>query len=612
MPRIINWFLRFSIQNPLCIRLIGAASRRPRDMYIRWGYLALLSTVLLLGLLSMTSGSSFSLRDLAAGSSSVFTFLALFQLVLICVLTPVFMSGAIAKEADPKTWDILLTTPISPLQIVLGNIFGRLFMIFALLIGALPIMIVTQFFGGVPLDTILLTQAVTILLAFVVASAAIGLSVTRTAGNKAAVSFFIVTVLYVLVTYTIDQTIRVPVSAGASATWTTFLTPLNPFLVLEALLQPSGYIIPETSNLPWPLGWTTTHPVAGWAWVTIMLSITLITWASLQVRKLGNTSDKNTIWKKFTQATFEDREPHAVSGNPIEWRERVTRHRNFASLLGRWGFVGIFGLAFILLTTFFYTKTISTDVYRDAMLYMIIGEIFIVAFSAITISASAIAKEREDGSLDLLLTTSITPKLYLGGKIRGLIMHLFPIVLVPCVSVFAIGLIVLSNQNENIVSDIIAQTVGIDQTAQVIQMPLALIGPALLFPVAFIPFIAFCMTLGLLWSMRSKGSIGAIVTSLIFVVIVIAGLGMCAIPVKSVSFMGPVLGSISPVSTIFTILTPANSVPTIAETGVASANVTTAIGTIIAGIFWSILSYGLLKSMTASFVTTVRRLAGIN
>ncbi|MGY8757478.1 MAG: hypothetical protein ACKVLC_08910, partial [Phycisphaerales bacterium] len=68
MPRIINWFLRFSIQNPLCIRLIGSASRRQRDMYIRWTYVALLGAVLLLGLLSMTSGSSFSLRDLAAGS----------------------------------------------------------------------------------------------------------------------------------------------------------------------------------------------------------------------------------------------------------------------------------------------------------------------------------------------------------------------------------------------------------------------------------------------------------------------------------------------------------------------------------------------------------------
>jgi ABC-type transport system involved in multi-copper enzyme maturation permease subunit len=580
-------------------------------MYIRWTYVALLGAVLLLGLLSMTSGSSFSLRDLAAGSASVFTFLAIFQLILICVLTPIFMSGAIAKESDPKTWDILLTTPISPLQIVLGNIFGRLFLILALLIGALPIMIVTQFFGGVPLRTILLTQVVTILLAFVVASAAIGMSVTRTAGRKAAVSFFILTVLYILVTYTIDQLIRVPITAGASATWTTLLTPLNPFLVLEALLQPSGYIVPETSNLPWPLGWITTHPVAGWAWITIVLSISIITWASLQVRKLGNKSDTNTFWQKFTQSTLEDREPRAVSGNPIAWRERVTRHRNIGSNLGRWGFVFLFGLAFILLTTFLYTKTISADIYRDIMLYLVIGEVLIVGFSAITISASSIAKEREDGSLDLLLTTSITPKLYLGGKIRGLIMHLLPIVLVPCVSMLLIGLLVLANPDGNAVSDTLARTVSGDQAAQFIEIPIALFGPAILFPAVFIPFVAFCMTLGLLWSMKSKSSIGAIVASLIFVFILVAGLGMCAIPVSNVPYMGAAISALSPIANIFTVLSPATAVPTIAETGVYEANLATSIGTIVACMFWSLLSWGLLKSMTVSFVPTVRRLAGI-
>ena len=39
MPSIIHWFLRFSFLNPICIRLIGAASRRQRDLYIRGVYL---------------------------------------------------------------------------------------------------------------------------------------------------------------------------------------------------------------------------------------------------------------------------------------------------------------------------------------------------------------------------------------------------------------------------------------------------------------------------------------------------------------------------------------------------------------------------------------------
>ena len=607
MPRVLYWFLRFSILNPLCIRIVGAASRRRRDVYIRSGYVAILAAVLLIGLLSMTSSGRFSLRDLAAGSAGVFTFLAVIQLLLICVLTPVFMAGAISKEANPRTWDILLSTPLSPLQIILGNLFGRLFFILALLIGALPLMIVTQFFGGVPLETILLSQLVAIALALIVASAAVGLSVTRTAGRKAAVSFFVITVLYLLITYTIDGAIRVPLAAGSTSSWTTILTPLNPFLVLEALLQPSGYSIPETSPLLWPLGWLVTHPVAGWSWITILGSISIVTWASLQVRKLGDRSLKEPFWKRLTKYDSSDREPHAVSGNPIAWRERVTRHRNIGSILGCWGFVSIFGLAFVILLSLYLTDSMSGDSFRDFTQFLVIGELLIVTFSAISLSASSIAKEREDGSLDLLLTTSVTPKMYLGGKMRGLVMHLLPMVLVPCITMMIVGLIVILNPEGAVVSDALSGTKSGESLP-----PLALFVPAILFPIIFIPYIAFCMTLGLLWSMRSKGTIGAIITTLILVFVVTGGLSVCLFPVQEILIFGVGLSSLSPLSWVFAILSSTETLPTLLEEGVQTANINMGIASIVAGSIWSLVTLGLLRSMSASFVTTVRRLAGIN
>ncbi len=610
MPRFLYWFLRFSIMNPICLRLVGAASRRHRDYYIRSGYVAILAGVLFIGLLGITSGGNYSLRELAAGSAGVFTFLAVIQLILICVLTPIFMAGAISKEANPKTWDILLTTPLSPLQIILGNLFGRLFFIFALLIGTLPLMIVTQFFGGVPLNTILLTQLVAVALALVVASFAIGMSVTRTVGRKAAVSFFMVTVLYLLLTYVIDHSLRVPVTIGSSATWTTILTPFNPFLVLEALLNPSGYVVPETSEMPWLLGWIMTHPVSGWSWITVILSTIIVTWSALQVRKLGDRSVKEPFWKRFYEQDLDEREPHAVRGNPISWRERVTRHRNIGSLLGRWGFVALFGLTFIILTTLLLTKAMTGDVYRYSVLYLVISELIIVTFSAISLSSSAIAKEREDGSLDLLLTTSITPKTYLGGKMRGLVLHLLPMVLVPCITLMLIGGIVLIDPDGAVVSDIvIANKTNADNK---IIVPIALVTPALLSPIVVIPYVAFCLTLGLLWSMRSKGSISAIVTTLVLVSIITFGLSMCMFPVQQIEFLGAFFASLSPISSVFAILSPVQFLPKIMDSGITQANLIMGIATLLSGLIWSLVTLGLLRSMASSFVVTVRRLAGIN
>ncbi len=610
MPRILHWFLRFSILNPICIRLIGAASRRPRDLYIRSGYVAILAGVLFIGLLGMTSSGRFSLRELAAGSASVFTYLAVIQLILICILAPVFMAGAISKEANPKTWDILLTTPMSPLQIVLGNLFGRLFFILALLLGALPLMVVTQFFGGVPLQTILLTQLVAISLALIVAATAIGMSVTRTAGRKAAVSFFMMTVLYLLLTYAIDNAIRVPFISGASGTWTTFITPLNPFLVLDALLHPSSYVVPETSILPWPLGWIVTHPVAGWVLLTVFLSVCIVAWSSLQVRKFGDQFSKVSFWKRFFQPETVDRQPHAVFGNPISWRERVTRHRNFGSLVGRWGFVAIFGLSFLVLTVLFLTNSLSGDSYRDLSLYFVIGEVFIVIFTSISLSASAIAKEREDGSLDLLLTTAVTPRMYLGGKMKGLVLHILPMVLVPCVTMMTIGLVVFLNPDTSIVTETyISPSLGDGNSMPV---PLALFIPSLFFPFIFVPYIAFCMTLGLLWSIRSRGSIGAIITTLILVLVVTGGLNICLMPVQDVHMLGIGFSSLSPVSSIFVALTPTQTLPKLLDQGILSANIHLGIASVLAGVVWSLVCFGLLRSMASSFVVTVRRLAGIS
>lgn len=609
MPKILHWFLRLSLLNPICIRLVGAASSKKRDLYLRSIYVAILAATLLIGLLGVVASGTLSLRDLAAGSSSVFTFLAAIQLILICVLAPIFMAGAISREANPKTWDILLTTPMSPMQIVLGNLLGRLFFIVALSVGALPLMIVTQFFGGVPLDTILLTQLVAICLALIIASSAIAMSVTRTAGRKPAVGFFLITMFYLLLTFAADQWLRIPVTAGASAAWTTIFTPLNPYLVLEVLLRPSSYVVPDISAYPWPINWAVTNPVACWCWFTTTLSFIIICWSSLRVRALGEIRHSDGWLKHLFRITNQKRKLHIVTGNPIAWRERVIRHRNFSSLIGRWGFVSICSLIFIILTSLYMTNAITAHDFRNVILGLVSFELIVVTFAAISLSSSAIAKEREDGSLDLLLTTSITPKMYLGGKLRGLTIHILPMVLVPCLTMIAVGCIVLIDPNNAI---LMPELIG---QPNFTPRPFALAAPAILSPVVIFPYIAFCIAFGLFWSMRSKGSISATVSSLVLILIVTGGLGVCLIPSGSMNHLGSFFAAMSPINVVQSTFMPTEIIPSVigekAE-GVNTANLSLAIASLVAGVLWSLISIAMLRSMSESFVMTVRRLAGIN
>src|SRR5690606_23202669 len=122
------------------------------------------------------------------------------------------------------------------LQIVLGNLFGRLFFVLALLVSSLPLFAVTQYFGGVPGRAIWLSYLIAGVASLVVAAIAVALSVSRQAGRRAVFLFYITVVIYLAITWSLDRAFR-PMSPGL----TTWITPLNPFLVQEVLFNSEGY-----------------------------------------------------------------------------------------------------------------------------------------------------------------------------------------------------------------------------------------------------------------------------------------------------------------------------------------------------------------------------------
>src|SRR5262245_23044112 len=125
-----RWISDLGPTNPIILRIVSNGSRRARHLWIRSGYLAALVVALLFGII----GKIDSTREIAQRGANAFTALSFVQITLICVLTPLFMAGAIAQESNPRTWEILLTTPLNRIQIVVGNLFGRLFFVLALLV----------------------------------------------------------------------------------------------------------------------------------------------------------------------------------------------------------------------------------------------------------------------------------------------------------------------------------------------------------------------------------------------------------------------------------------------------------------------------------------------
>src|SRR5258708_21576439 len=121
MLGIAEYFWRLIPANPILRRVVQMNGKRRRDLFIRCGYLGLLIGVVIFSLMS-GSTSTGNLSELAKTSATLFQVLSYCQLALVALLAPIFTAGAITQAKDSQTYDILLATPLSNGQIVLGSL----------------------------------------------------------------------------------------------------------------------------------------------------------------------------------------------------------------------------------------------------------------------------------------------------------------------------------------------------------------------------------------------------------------------------------------------------------------------------------------------------------
>ncbi|MGP1309982.1 MAG: ABC transporter permease subunit [Phycisphaerales bacterium] len=610
MPAALRWLLNLGPTNPIVVRIVQGGSRRTRHMYIRTGYLAVLIAVLLWSLLLQAGSGTLSYRDLAAVGASSFESVAYLQIALICLLAPVFMAGAIAQEANPRTWEVMLTTPLSPPQIVLGNLLGRLFFVLALLFSSLPLFAITQYFGGVPGRSILLSYLIAACAALLVGSIAVFLSVGRIAGRRAVFAFYIAVVTYLGATIAIDLALRPVSPAGPGGV--TVLTPLNPFLALRALLSPSEYPRPDALTLgamPWIARAWFGSPVAVWCWLSAGLSTTLCIVSSVITRKVVGVERAGLLRKLLRRGAGErNRAPRSVWNNSIAWREAASRAGTTINLAVRYAFAAVGLLWGLGVIAAYHGGMLGHDSFRFALLATVWTELAVITLVAVNMSATAVSREREDGSLDILLTTPITPKAYLWGKLRGLISFLIPLLAVPMGTLAIAALYVLvgglGREDGVLTSDRLLTTT--------VSAPVLLPESALLAPLLVLPFMAFVVMIGLQWSIKSKGTIGSVIFAFGVIAAVTGVVGLCGWQASdSVAYLGPAMAALNPATLLYALANPVSSaIETVNAGGLFGARLALACGAVLGAVGYAVIVYGLYSSMVRRFDMTVRALAG--
>jgi ABC-type transport system involved in multi-copper enzyme maturation permease subunit len=637
MQALFSWLWRLVPGNPQVVRIIQGASRRNQHAIVRLSYVVVITLIVFFGLLAGGGfGGSGDLRELAQAGSQIFRVVAMGQVILVCLIAPIFMAGAIASEQSGKTYAILLTTPLSNLQIVLGSLIGRLFFILALLLSGLPLFALMLIFGGVPVSSIFIAFAVAGLTALFVGAVAVVLSVMRAGGRKAVFTFVISIAAYLIVVGALD--LMLLRNLGQTTGQTTVLTAIHPLLVLEASINRANYSPPSAASIaayPALIRFYLGNPFGAYATITAGGSLIMILFCSLWVRRIGSGDSKLMLWlkAKLKVSGLKTRSARSLgTGNPVAWREANTRGRLLGGIIARYGFLAI-GLVALGILLYYYhfdaywqpnknapagpnaPASSPPNWFRQALTALLIAEVAVITLVALYMAAGSVSKEREDGTLDIMLTTPITPRYYIWGKLRGLVRFLSLMIALPVLTLAIVSIYtVIGNANRWAQTTVLYEEINTYTGSRILnETPLLYFEAPILLLVMLLPFIAVCVAVGMYSSLRAKGVLGAIVPSVAIIgfgAMVFAFCGLTA--AENIPLIGPALNAFSPATNLIMLVDPHGWVAEF-EDGTGSTiigRVSLVFAAIIAAAGYATIVWAFITTMVKGFDHTVRRLSG--
>jgi len=586
--------------NPIFVRVVETAAKRTRHAMIRIAYLAgLVAVALILVAVGLSGGGT--LTELSIASANLFKYISFIQLGMACLMAPIFTAGAITQEKDNQTYNVLLATPLSNAQIVLGSLVSRLFFVLVLLAGGIPVFLITQLFGGVSGSSILLSFMIAAATAVFTGAVAVAIAVVRVGAGKTIFAFYVVISLYLAVIWFAARLVPAP---GGPAVGTSWLTALHPFLSLTVVLNinqaPTAALLPDA-------GWLTRlwlcHPHYAYLCWTLGCSAIMVLLGTIFVRY--SNARTRTDWRRkfrlWLSGGRETRKPRTVWRNPVAWREAATRASAGGKSFMRWVFLagGLAVGAFIL--WLYAGAALDADLTREVLTRTLWVEFVIVLLVLCNVSADAITREREDGTLDLLLVTPVTSRYYIWGKLRGLISFAAILLIVPIGTAAMFALHDLFNPPA-------AAHVGRVYRKMVI--PVMPITGVLSLAGIMLAFCALAAMVALTMSLKVRRTIGAVIGAIAVVGATAIGATVFGYAVGDrIPLIGPVLALASPFSAVAMTISPATELPSTLSEAASPMGfyLVCFVSTVLAMAVYALSIFTSYRSMVRTFDMIIRK-----
>ncbi len=420
------------LTGPIFDKELRVSSRRARNYVLRFAYLAFLSTMLVLvWLTAVDYGQSaiFRISRMARAGKTIVIYTVWFQFCATQVVAIVMLSASLSEEIYNRTLGLLMTTPISSFQIVMGKLLSKLLQLMLLLAISLPVLAMVRVFGGVPWDYVVSSLCITLASAVFVGSFSLFVSIsTRRAYVGIILTCLALGGLFLGIPYLSAIICRATTGDWPGPVLTRTLFYDNPVMVLISntqIMLSAGF----GGGLPvfhWPLH---CGIMLGGSALVLGASVIRVRRVALRqaVGEQGLAVRKRSTAKCVESATSAKRpgpNPIArVAGPPGIWKELrspLLGRRRTLTLAGI--LVGLIGLLIS------YLACAATEGFLDDDTHMMYAVIYLGLglLLSIVLPSTSITSEKESRSWPLLLATTLDEREVLFGKFVGSLRRCLP------------------------------------------------------------------------------------------------------------------------------------------------------------------------------------------
>jgi ABC-type transport system involved in multi-copper enzyme maturation permease subunit len=394
------------LAGPLLERELRVSSRRRGTYVLRTSYVAVMCLFALAAWYSIMSVPKANTASWGVSRSSlvgmrVTTQVLWFQFMAAQLIAAAMLSSSMADEMHRGGLSVLLTTPITSIQIVLGKLLSRMWQIILLLTLSLPALAVVRVMGGTSWDSLMSSFCVTLTASLFVGALCLWLSTYCRYPHQVISS---AAAIYLVVFIAFPAVVVVAMSAaGSNAPLVSSIIGLvSPHSTFVAFAYPKWYFggAGPTGFRSWPI-----HCL-----IMLGLTVTLLGHCAWRIRRVS----VRTVGRAKGRRPRNARQYRC----PIVWRELVGKSSRW-----RWGnrlLVGSAVAVCVLMVAarvlqgrrnpfYSYAHNIAWVFWTGALLGLAV------------LAASAIAREKEGGTLPLLLTTPLDEKRIVRGKLRAVL-----------------------------------------------------------------------------------------------------------------------------------------------------------------------------------------------